>query len=123
MGKGLIDGSILQEALAPAQQVTVGVTAHAGGTQALAVPMTTAINRVAVCATAGDSVVLPGTAGNIGVVVTVINAGAQSLNVFPAGSVDQIDALGAATAKAVAAGKTCEFIYVAAGQIHALLSA
>ena len=123
MSKGQIPGTVMEEALAPAQQVTVGITAHAGGGQALAVPLTTAINRVAVCATIGDSVVLPSTAGNIGVVVTVINAGAQSLNVFPAGSVDQIDALGAATARAVAAGKTCEFIYVAAGQIHALLSA
>jgi hypothetical protein len=122
MSKGLIPGSVMEEALAPAQQVKDSITAFATGGQANATQLVAAINRVTVCATAGDSVKLPVSQGNVGLTVMVINAGAASLNVFPSAG-DQIDALGANAAKAVAAGKTCDFVYTANGQIHALLSA
>jgi hypothetical protein len=122
MTKGLIPGTQLEEALAPLQVVRDSITAFATGGQASATQLGAAISRVTVCATGGDSVKLPVSQGNVGLTVMVINAGAQSLNVFPSTG-DQIDALGANAAKAVASGKTCDFVYTAAGQIHALLSA
>lgn len=59
-----------------------GITAHAGGTQAAAVPITAMNAQVSVCATAGDSVVLP--PAKVGMEVTVVNNGAASCNVFAA---------------------------------------
>ena len=98
-----------------------GLTAHAGGGQGSATPLTAAINRVTTVATAADSVALPTSAG--GMQITVSNAAASnSMNVFPA-SGDQINALGANTAFAVAAGKTAAFTCAVAGQWHAILSA
>jgi hypothetical protein len=120
--KGLIPGTAFEEPLAPTQRVMDSITAFATGGQASATQLSAAINRVTVCATGGDSVKLPISSGNTGLTVMVINAGAQSLNVFPSTG-DQIDALGANAAKAVAAGKTCDFVFTAIGQIHALLSA
>ena len=96
------------------------LTAHAGGGQGSATPLTAAINRVSTVATIADSVILP--TSTVGNTVTVINAGAASMNVFPA-SGEAINALGANTAFAVAAGKSCEFICTNTGQWHTVLSA
>lgn len=105
----------------PTVSSTNNITAHAGGGQGSAVPLTTVISRVTTVATAADSVVLPVSA--TGMVLTVSNAAAaNSMNVFPAGA-EQINALGASAAFAVAAGKTAQFSCAAAGQWHALLSA
>lgn len=120
--KGPIMGDQLEEPFAPRQQVVNGVTAHAGGGQAAALLLIAAITRLTTVGSANDSVVLPPAGPYVGATLTVINAGANSANVFPNGT-DQIDALGASAAKAVAAGKTCDFIAVAIGQWHALLSA
>lgn len=98
-----------------------GLTAHAGGGQGSATPITTSLARVTTVATAGDSVGLPVSAG--GMVITIMNATAvNSMNVFPA-SGEQINALGANAAFAVAAGKTATFYCANATQWHALLSA
>lgn len=97
-----------------------GVTAHAGGGQASAVPITAMITRVTTVATAGDSVVLPASA--TGLEITVANAASNSMNVFPAGT-DQVNSLGASTAYALAGGKTATFFCANSGQWHALLSA
>jgi hypothetical protein len=59
---------------------TTGLTAHAGGGQGSATPLTTMQNVVSTVATAGDSVVLP--AGAPGLQIAVINNGANSLNCF-----------------------------------------
>jgi len=96
------------------------LTAHAGGGQGSATPLTAAINRVATVATIADSVILP--VSTVGITVTAINAGAASMNVFPA-SGEAINALGANTAFAVAAGKTAEFFCTNSGQWHSVLSA
>ncbi len=104
----------MEEALAPAQVVKDSITAFATGGQANATQLGASVNRITVCATGGDSVKLPVSQGNVGITVMVINAGAQSLNVFPSTG-DQIDGLGANAAKAVAAGKTCDFVYTAGG--------
>lgn len=108
-----VGGSILYS-------VTDGLTAHAGGGQANATPLPAELNRVTTVATAGDSVELPTSVG--GLSITVINAAANSMNVFPAVG-DQINSLGANAAFAVAAGKSVEFNCVTSGQWHSILSA
>lgn len=97
-----------------------GLTAHAGGGQGSATPITTAIARFTTVATAGDSAVLP--ASVAGYEITVTNATSNSMNVFPATG-EAINALSANTAFAVAAGKTATFFCANAGQWHSILSA
>ena len=62
--------------------VTATITAWPGGGQANATLITTAINRITTCATAGDSVKLPATFV-AGQPITVNNDGATRCNVFP----------------------------------------
>jgi hypothetical protein len=98
------------------------ITAHAGGLQPAAVPLTAAMNRVTVVGTAGDSVALPVAYG--GQAITVINASATSMNVFSsnASTADTINGVAGTTAYAIAAGKTADFMSFP-GAWHALLSA
>lgn len=96
------------------------LVAHATGGQANGTPITQTLNRFTTVATIGDSALLMQSAD--GDEFTVINAGANSMNVFPQ-SGDVINALGANTAFAVAAGKTVTFYCVTQGQWHTLLSA
>jgi hypothetical protein len=101
--------------------VANALTARAGGGQALATPLTGAINRVTVCATAADSVLLP--PSFVGARISVSNFGAAALNVFPATG-EQINALGVNTALSVAvAGKVTLFECPAVGQWQALVGA
>lgn len=98
-----------------------GLTAHAGGGQGSALPITTQMARFTTVATAADSAVLPSAIP--GMSYTVSNAAAaNSMNVFPATG-EIINALAANAAFAVVAGKTCEFVCMKAGQWHTLLSA
>lgn len=113
-------GQVTTEAGLIASSTTNAITAHAGGTQALGVPLTTGINRVTVVGTGGDSVVLP--ASTPGVSVVVVNTAALSLNVFPAVG-DQVNALGANAAFAVATTKVAAFFCTNAGQWHTILTA
>jgi hypothetical protein len=53
-----------------------GIVAHAGGGQASATPITAMQAQVSVCATAGDSILLP--PAKVGMEVTVVNNGAAS---------------------------------------------
>lgn len=77
------------------------LTAHAGGGQASALPLTAAINRVTTVGTAADSVRLP--ASQPGMTIVIINdAGANSLTVFGAGT-DTIDGVATGTGNALAA--------------------
>jgi hypothetical protein len=72
------------------------ITAHAGGTRALATKLTASLNRISVCATAGDSVALPPAVA--GLDLLVINDGAAAGQVFAdAGTTDTIDGVAAAT--------------------------
>ncbi len=61
---------------------TTGITAHAGGGQGSATAITTEYNNVTVCATAGDSVVLPAAAAGLRAIIK--NNGATACAVFPA---------------------------------------
>jgi hypothetical protein len=89
-----------------------GLTAHAGGGQTNATPLTAAINRVTVVATAADSVLLPN--ATPGSSVTAINAATNSMNVYPA--VGQfINALAVNTPLAVAGGASTTFRCAVAG--------
>lgn len=96
------------------------LTAHAGGGQGSATPITTQMARFTTVATIADSSVLPSAIP--GMSYTVMNAGAASMNVFPATG-EIINALSANAAFAVASGKTCEFVCAKAGQWHTILSA
>jgi hypothetical protein len=100
---------------------TDAITAFAGGGQGSAVLLKTMINRVTIVGSAGDSVKLPVAVGGLN--ITVVNAAAaNSLNVFPS-SGDQINALGANAAFALAANKTAEFFSTVALQWHSVLTA
>ena len=105
----------------PTVSSTNAITAFATGGQANAVLLTTVINRVTTVGTAGDSVKMP--AAVAGLLMTVTNAAAaNSMNLFP-NTGDQINALGANAAFAIAAGKTAQLSCAVAGQWHAVLSA
>ena len=95
--------------------------ANSGGVQAGATPLTASINRVATVGGAGYSVLLPASAP--GMSLTVINAGANSTNVFPnAGGTgsEKVNALAANAAFALGAGKTVELVCCTAGQWHSV---
>lgn len=97
-----------------------GLTAKAGGGQSGATLCSADISRFTTVATAADSGLLP--AALPGMALNVSNAGANSMNLFPATG-EQINALGANAAFAVAAGKSVELYCAVAGQWHAVLSA
>lgn len=99
---------------------TDGLVALAGGGQAGATPITTGLTTAGTVATAGDSVLLPSAAP--GAHPLVANAGANSLNVFPA--IGEVIGAGAANAAfAIPAGKAAQFFATAPGRWRALLSA
>jgi hypothetical protein len=97
------------------------LTAKAGGGQGGGPTINRMINRVTTVASAADSITLPASVS--GMQIVAINAaGVNSMNVFPATG-EQINALGANAAFALAAGKTAQFNCVTAGQWHSILSA
>lgn len=98
------------------------VTAHAGGTRAAALPIRTAQTLVAVCATAGDSLMLPPATG--GQVLWIVNAGAASAQLFAdLNTSDTINGVAAATGIALAAGKSMTLFSPLAGAWFGVLSA
>lgn len=98
------------------------ITAHAGGTQAAATPITAAITLIAVCATAADSVVLPPATG--GQLLWIINAGAASAQIFTAAGLSgTINGVAGTTGIALAAGKSITLISPIAQAWFGVLSA
>lgn len=79
-----------------------GITATPGGTKAAARQLVATLNRVSVCATLNDSVLLPKAIA--GSVVILINSGAQTLNFYGKGT-DTIDGAATATAATLATTK------------------
>lgn len=111
LGPGLVvnAGQTWNNQLYGQAMATDNVTAHAGGGQASAVPITTPLFRVTTVGTAADSVVLPPAVRGMEVVV-VNDAAVNAMNVFPASQAqggaaggDVINALAANTALSVAA--------------------
>jgi hypothetical protein len=119
MPSGQIPGTVFESNF-QILSATTAITAFATGGQSGAIPLVAQVNRITTCASTGDSVKLP--AAVAGISLFLANAGAASLNVFP-NTGDQINALGANAAFAVASGKSAEFIATASGQWHAILSA
>ena len=98
------------------------ITATAGGTRAAALPLTAAFNRIAVCATAADSVALPPAVG--GQEITVINSGTAAAQVFAAiGTADTINGVAAATGISLAAAGKAQFVSPGQGFWFSILSA
>lgn len=100
---------------------TNGITALAGGGQANAPILASAINRVTTVASGNDSVRLPAAvAGNV--VLVANSAAANSMNVFPQ-SGESINALSANAAFAMAANSRAVFFCAVNGVWSAVLSA
>jgi hypothetical protein len=99
-----------------------GLTAHSGGGQALATAIPALLNRFTTVATAADSAVLPASQGITGASITVINAGAASMQVYGSGT-DTINGVAYGTGVALPAGKTASFFTTVAGAWHMQLSA
>jgi hypothetical protein len=97
-----------------------GLSALAGGGQASATPIAAMISRFTTVATIADSAIL--TKNPPGTSMVVINAGAESMDVYPdAGSA--INGGSANAPVALAAGKTAVFYTTIAGTWYMLLSA
>jgi hypothetical protein len=89
-----------------------GLTAHAGGTQAAALNLVSAINNVSTVATAGDSVRLPASAA--GMAIEVTNSGAASMQVYGAGT-DTINGVATGTGVAQLPGQSVVYTCAIAG--------
>jgi hypothetical protein len=100
---------------------SASITAHAGGTQALATPIRSALTLIAVCATAGDSVQLPPAVG--GQILWITNAGAASAQIFASPGADTINAIANGTGIALANGKTMTLMAPIPGVWFGILSA
>ena len=90
----------------PVWHTTAGITAFATGGQANAVLLGSAINEVSTVATTADSVKL--VSAEAGIKMTIINNGANAMDVFPATS-DNLGA-GVDTAVSLAAGANITYI-------------
>lgn len=97
-----------------------GLTANSGAVQAGATPVTACIARFTTVGGPGYSALLPNAFG--GMQITVANAGANSINLFPAVG-EQINALGVNTAFSIPVGKSAVLSCAVAGQWHSVLSA
>jgi hypothetical protein len=97
------------------------ITAHAGGTQALATPIRSACTLIAVCATAADSVQLPPAVG--GQLLWITNAGAASAQIFASPGADTINGVANGTGIALANGKSVTLMCPLAGAWFSILSA
>lgn len=93
-------------------KATNAITAFATGGQASATALTSEINSITVCATAGDSVKLPTSVA--GMMIQVSNLGATAAAVFPI-SGDLIDALAANASVSLAVGRSIIFTCAVAG--------
>lgn len=91
---------------------TAGITANPGGGQGSAVALPSLINRVSTVATQGDSVKLP--AAVAGLAITVLNRGAQPMQVFGAGT-DTINGIATATGISQGINTTAVYICTVAG--------
>lgn len=115
-GFRMIDGSALNRALARVFQGGLSredsITATAGGTKAAARILTKTINRISVCATIHDSVLLPKAIAGSRCVVR--NDGAAGLDIYGKGA-DTINGAATATATTLTNGKAIELVCVTAG--------
>lgn len=116
---GLFGGTSQQSGVARVS-TQAGITAHAGGGRASAVPLTAAISEISVVATIADSVVLP--VALAGAQMTVLNEGAAAAQVFANGT-DTINGTAGATGISLAAAAKAIFVCYQTGKWIELLSA
>lgn len=90
-----------------------GLTAKASGTQANSTALTSMVNRVTTVATAADGVLLP-PASILGLAIGVINAAANSMQVFAQGT-DTINAVAGVTGVPQMANSAVYYVCVANG--------
>lgn len=83
------------------------ITAHAGGGKANAVPLRYGFNRISVCATIGDSVLLP--AAVPGAECYIVHDGATAAQVFGQGT-DTVDSVITATGVTMTQAKRAMFV-------------
>lgn len=102
------------------RKATDSIAAYAGGGQTNATALTSDINRVTTVAAAADSVKLPTSVA--GMTVFIINSGANSMQVFGAGT-DTINGIATATGVSQAAGKVATYVCAAAGSWFQMLGA
>lgn len=95
------------------ESFTDGLTAHAGGSQAAALLLTSEINRITTVATAADSVMLP--AALQGLTIFVINHGTNAMQVYGNGT-DVIDDVASATGVSQMIGSMCLYTCPATGK-------
>lgn len=98
--------------IVPAESVANALTAHAGGGQTSALQLAAQMNRVTTVATSGDSVKLPASAP--GLRVTVVNNGANPMQVFGAGT-DTINGIATATGVSQLPNSVVDYITAVAG--------
>jgi hypothetical protein len=98
------------------------ITARAGGGQAAATPIRSALTLIAVCATAADSVQLPPAVGGQFLLVSNGGAASSQLFAFP-GLTDTINGVANGTGIALAAGKSILLFSPLAGAWFGVLSA
>ncbi len=124
VGLALQDGSALQKLSLLVGGTQNNITAAASGTKADATPITACKARVSVSAGAADSVLLP--PGYPGLEVTILNAGASSIQVFGSG-LDTINAVvtetGVTQNNGVSAIYTCYDVVAGVGLWGRVLSA
>ena len=99
---------------------TNGLVALAGGGQTGATPIVSLISRFTTVATTADSSLLPLSAP--GCELTIVNAGAQSMNVYPQVG-EAINASAVNVAIALAAGKTMTAACAVTGTWNTMTSA
>jgi len=90
----------------PTSSVSTGLTAHSGGGQGSALALTSSVNNITTAAASGDSVRLPVSA--VGMAVTVINSGANPIQVFGAGT-DTVNGIATATGVSQLPGSTVTY--------------
>lgn len=115
-GFALQDGAAINKLLSKVLQGglsrTDAIVATPGGTKAAARQLISSINRIATCASANDSVLLPkAIAGSICILV---NSGAQTLAFYGKGT-DTIDGNATATASTIATTKAKVLVCLTAG--------
>lgn len=93
------------------------VTARAGGGKALATPLLYGLNRITVCATGADSVLLP--AAVDGAEVVIIHDGAAAAQVFGQGT-DTVDGIATATGVALTQLTRCAYYCISNGAWYSL---
>jgi hypothetical protein len=97
------------------------ITARAGGGQAAATPIRSALTLIAICATLADSVSLPPAVG--GQFLLVSNGGAAGAQIFPTPGADTINSIANATGIPLAAGKSILLFSPLVGAWFGVLSA